>query len=340
MQVVRLRHVKRYKGRGKTFWYHRRTGERLPDDEVARTARVLDINRSLDEGWADETVPRSLRDLISQYRASPDFLELAPSTRRGYMTYLDMLARAYPTTPAASIDRACLYEIRDALADTPRAANLTLSLMSILLRFAVDRGWRADNPAVRVKKLRGGKSYEPWPETAIERFRAGANLRMVWAVEIALYTGQRQGDVLGMQWRHIRDGLISVAQAKTGERLSIPIHRDLAVVLDQIPRDHLAIVHTERGSPYTSSGFRSTFRKELSRLGLVGLQFHGLRHTAGVKLAEAGCTDRELMAILGHRTASMVTRYTRQADQKRLARSAIVKLETRTKVSNTPDGTV
>ena len=47
-----------------------------------------------------------------------------------------------------------------------------------------------------------------------------------------------------------------------------------------------------------------------------------------------------MMAILGHRTAAMVTRYTRGAEQKRLAQAAIVKLESRTKVSKPPDQSV
>ena len=71
------------------------------------------------------------------------------------------------------------------------------------------------------------------------------------------------------------------------------------------------------------------FRRELKRLGIRGLVFHGLRATAATRLAEAGATDRELMAILGHRSARMVTRYTRGADQKRLATAAITKLQPR-----------
>ncbi len=178
--------------------------------------------------------------------------------------------------------------MRDNLADTPRTADMTLSIMSILLGFAVDRGLRADNPAVRVKKLRATKSYEPWPDVAIERFRKGANPRMVWALDLALHTGQRRGDVLAMQWRHINEGLIWVVQAKTGDRLAIPIHQHLADVLDQIPREHMFIVHRQDGRPYTASGFHSIFYREKKRLGLGALQFHGLRHTAAARLAEAG----------------------------------------------------
>ncbi len=335
MQVVRLRHVKRYSAGGKTYWYHRITRERLPEDEQARVARVLEVNRTL-EGRRDDTIPGWLLDLISRYRAAPEFRERTPATRRGYLVYLDMLARGFPTKAVERIDRAWLYELRDAMAETPRAANSALHIMSILMSFAVERGWRDDNPTARVKKLRGTRSFEPWSDVAIDRFRVGANSRMVWALELALCTGQRQGDILAMQWRHISNGLISVAQAKTGERLSIPIHHYLAGVLERIPRMHMAIVHTKRGAPYTSSGFRTIFYREIRRLGLGGLQFHGLRHTAGKRLAEAGCSDREIMAILGHRTA----KYTRGAEQKRLARAAILKLETGTKVSKPSDESV
>ena len=339
MQVVRLKHVKSYRVGGRVYWYHRLTKERLPDDETERIARVLKINATLD-GWRDDVIPGSLGDLICRYKASPEFKRLKESTRSGYNIYLALLERAVAKTTVVGIDARWLYEVRDAMADTPRAADMMLSVLSVLLNFSIARGWRSDNPARHVKKLRGSKSYQPWPESAIERFRAGANPRMVWAVELAIYTGQRQGDVLAMQWRHIERGLISVAQKKTGERLLIPIRGELATVLEAIPRVGTNIVHREDGRSYTRSGFSSIFQREKRRLGLGGLQFHGLRHTAAVRLAEAGATDREMMAILGHRTAAMVTRYTRGAEQKMLAQAAIVKLESRTKVSKPPDRSV
>ncbi len=332
MQVVRLKHVKSYRSGGRVYFYHRLTKERLPADEAARAQRVLQINADLD-GWRDDVIPGSLGDVICRYRASPEFRRLAPATRATYGTYLNLLERSgrIPRTPIADINVAWLYEVRDVMADTPRAADQMLAVLSYLLSFAIARGMRQDNPAQHVKKLRGGKSYEPWPDVAIERFRADANPRMVWALNLAIYTGQRRADVLAMQWRHVEDGLIAVAQQKTGERLQIPIHAELATVLEGIPRVGTNIVHREDGRSYTAGGFSAIFRREQQRLGLGGLQFHGLRHTAAARLAEAGCTDREIMAILGHRTASMVSRYTRGAEQKRLAKAAIVKLESRAK---------
>ena len=329
MQVVRLKHVKRYRVGGRVYWYHRLTGERLPDDENERIQRVLHVNATMD-GWRPERIPGSIGDVIARYKVSPEFKGLAASTRRSYMRQIARLEDNVGGNPITDINTAWLYELRDAMAEKPRSADVMLGVLSVLLNFAVARGFRDDNPARNVKRLRRGKSYEAWPEEAIERFRAEANPRMVWAMELAIHTGQRQGDVLAMQWRHIKDGMIEVAQQKTGERLLIPVHPDLAAVLVYIPRVGTNIVHSERGSAYTSNGFSAIFRRERDRLGLSDFRFHGLRHTAGHRLAEAGATDREIMSILGHRTASMVGRYTRTADQKRLAQAAIHKLEPRT----------
>ena len=334
IQVVRLRHVKKYQVGGRVYWYHRITKERLPDDERQRVARVLHINETLENSGGEvvKDVPRkgSLGDLILKYQASPEFRRLAPATKDGYRIYLDLIGRTVGTMTVTNIDSAWLYRARDSMSDRPAAADMMLSVMSILLNYAVTRGFRQDNPATHVKKLRAGKSYEAWPDVAIERFRAEANPRMVWAMELAIHTGQRRGDVLAMQWRHIEQRpeslLISVTQQKTGERLLIPIHPRLADVLESIPRVGTNIVHREDGRAYTGSGFSALFRREQQRLGLGGLQFHGLRHTAAARLAEAGCTDSEIMSILGHRTASMVRHYTRGANQERLSQSAMSKV--------------
>ena len=58
----------------------------------------------------------------------------------------------------------------------------------------------------------------------------------------------------------------------------------------------------------------------------VGFVFHGLRKSAAMKLAEAGCTDAEIAAITGQ-TRQIVKYYTKGVDQKRLAMSAMRKWE-------------
>ena len=56
---------------------------------------------------------------------------------------------------------------------------------------------------------------------------------------------------------------------------------------------------------------------------------HGLRKAAGRQLAEAGCSANEIMSVLGHKTMAEAERYTREADQSKLATAAVLKLEGR-----------
>jgi integrase len=102
-------------------------------------------------------------------------------------------------------------------------------------------------------------------------------------------------------------------------------------VLDKTPKDGVLIVVGQKGG-FTESGFRASFFKLLRKLhgeGKVGagLTFHGLRHTAATALADAGCDDRDIMAVTGHSTAAMVRRYTEKADRRKRATAAIAKLD-------------
>ena len=133
--------------------------------------------------------------------------------------------------------------------------------------------------------------------------------------------------------------------AKSAVDLVIPIHQDLAAVLDAIPKEQLTILTRIDKQPWGENNFRHRFRKALDDLGLNSLVFHGLRKSAGRRLAEAGCTDHGIRAITGHKTMAIVQRYTTSARQENLAQAAILKLErsdnkNRKKLSNTTDKTV
>ncbi|HEY8595644.1 MAG TPA: tyrosine-type recombinase/integrase [Devosiaceae bacterium] len=74
---------------------------------------------------------------------------------------------------------------------------------------------------------------------------------------------------------------------------------------------------TGQGKPFTPADFINWFRDCGKVAGLpTGLSAHGLRKAVCRRLAEAGCTPHEIMAISGHKTLSEVTRYTREAAKK------------------------
>ena len=169
MAIVRLRHVKRVRVKGRTYWYHRKTGERLPDDHDNRIKRIVDINA--DQG-PRKRVPRagSLADIVVQYKSSPGFRNLAPKTRKDYALYLGIICQDWGPLPVTGLQRKHILALRDKHADTPSKANKLVTVLRIVLAFAVDREERADNPARDIKKLKTGTGHSAWPKTAIECF--------------------------------------------------------------------------------------------------------------------------------------------------------------------------
>jgi ABC-type uncharacterized transport system substrate-binding protein len=79
--------------------------------------------------------------------------------------------------------------------------------------------------------------------------------------------------------------------------------------------------------PTIAENFTKWFRKQCERAGLRGLTPHGLRKAACRRLADAQCTVHQIAAISGHASLREVARYTAAADQERLARSAMERLD-------------
>jgi integrase len=123
--------------------------------------------------------------------------------------------------------------------------------------------------------------------------------------------------------QHIRDGVLSVRQQKTGRTLAIPVHTELQAVLDTMPSQHLTFLITDRGEPFEPMAFTKWFKRCCDAAGLSQCSAHGLRKAACRRLAEAGCTANEIAAISGHTSLREVERYTKAADQARMARNAV-----------------
>ncbi len=328
MVWMNVKHIKRVRSKGRVYHYHQVTGERLSDDPDERIERVVEINA----GLGKPTRPRegTLAAVATEYRKSPEYKSLRPKTQKDYLRYLDLLCERWGAFSVTGIRRKHVLALRDQLGDTPATANTAVKVLRVLLAFAVDREYRQDNPAKGIKKLTTGPGYSAWPDWAIERFLETAPPMMVLAMKLGLHTGQREADVLGMSWHNIDGGMIHVVQGKTGAKLAIPMHSDLRDALERQERVSPMILTTETGKPYRGSNFRYHWVKAMKAAGLEGMTFHGLRYTAATKLAEAGCSLKEIAAITGHRSLAMLEKYSRGADQQKLARAAIRRLERNT----------
>jgi hypothetical protein len=299
-------HVNMVRVKGRDYYYLQKY---RGTDRAEPPVRLGDDPR-LDEWWVDyarhmgmslpPSNPLSFEALIAEYLASPDFAGLAEATKVQYRQYCKLFGTWWGRLEVAGLQPKHVLKCRDKMRDKPAAANAMLRSLSALLSWSVPRGYRADNPCKFVPSLKSGDGWGPWPWDMIELAEREAPTWMWQAVALAVYTGQRQGDVLGMSWRQVRGDTIEVRQAKTGRELIIPLHRKLAAVLSQIEKISVKILTNTRGQPWTSDGFRTSWGKALpAEIKAAGVVFHGLRKSAVVTLLEAGCTDAEVAAITG-----------------------------------------
>ncbi|WP_410052829.1 tyrosine-type recombinase/integrase [Bradyrhizobium sp. SZCCHNRI1058] len=186
-------------------------------------------------------------------------------------------------------------------------------------------GWTDRDPTAGVRGYKS-KEIHTWNESEIAVFERcwpeGTREHLTFA--LLLYTGQRGSDVYRMTWADISGSAIRVAQQKTAAKLTIPIHEALDRVLSTANRSHSTILATVYGERFSVKGFGQMISAAIREAGLPPrCKAHGLRKAAARRLAEAGCSASEIAAITGHKTLAEVERYTRAADQERLARQAI-----------------
>jgi len=126
----------------------------------------------------------------------------------------------------------------------------------------------------------------------------------------------------------VRGGALAARQEKTKTELVIPSHPVLRSELGQAPGGHLAFLMTAEGMPFVSgTAFYNWFVDCCAAAALLpGRSPHGLGEACARRLAEAGCSTHRIMAIMGHKSLVEVERYTRDANQPRLAAAAVAKM--------------
>jgi integrase/recombinase XerD len=115
--------------------------------------------------------------------------------------------------------------------------------------------------------------------------------------------------------------------------IDLPIAPPLAEVLAHIPPGQMTFLATPDGHVRSEKALATRFAEWVREAGLGApdengrhLSLHGLRKAAGRRLAEAGCSPHEIMAVLGHRDIKSVKHYTDDYDRTRAADSASAKL--------------
>src|SRR5262245_47793474 len=277
---------------------------------------------------AGRVKPGSVAAVIAEYKDSREFFgSKSVGTQRMRRGILDRFGAAYGDRPFALLPPEWIEALLDS--KPPHAARSWLVTLRSLCGFGLKRGYLPADPTRDIKSASvKGDGYHTWTEDEIAAFEAhhpiGSKPRL--ALALLLYTAQRRSDVVRMGRQHIKSGMLTVRQEKTGAELAIPVHAHLRTVLDATPGEHLTFLTTATGKPYGGNAFSEQFRNWCNAAGLLTrCKPHGLRKAACRRLAEAGCSANEIMSISGHATMKELIRYTKAADQARLARNAMAR---------------
>jgi integrase len=337
--LVKLIYVDRFEDRyGQWRYYFRRgKGPRVALPGNPGTPEFMTAYQSALEAMPVEKESRKRGDagtfdrLVQDYFSSPEFLSLQPRTRYTYRNTIERLLEDEKIGHrlVRQITRQHIQRMVAKRAATPAAANAILKTIRILIHFDMDNEGRKDDPTLRIKKFPEGE-YHTWTDEEIaayeRRWPAGTRERIAFA--LLLCTGQRISDVAAMAWGEVDGTAIHVVQDKTGAKLWIPIHPSLLALLQNWPKSHLVLLAHRRNKAYTPHSLGQYMAKNIEAAGLPErCVAHGLRKAAARRLAEAGCSANEIKAITGHATLREVERYTKAAEQKKLAKAAINRLK-------------
>jgi integrase len=342
---VRLKGINRVKkrlssGRVVVYWYAWKSGPALRGEPGSP-----EFIASYNEAVARKVTPSTgvLLSILQGYQASENFRQIAESTRRSYVALIKRIETKFGSFPLSAMTdrrtRGVFMAWRDKLAvdSGRRQADYAWSVLALILAWALDRGLVAANPCEKGGRVyRGSRADKVWTVDDEATFLKCAPAHLHLPLMLALWTGQRQGDLLRLAWSAYDGTRIRLKQSKTGARVSIPVGSPLKAALDSTTKRGPMILTSTDKRPWTSDGFRASWRKACAKSGIVGVTFNDLRGTAVTRLALAGCTEAEIATITGHSlrdVRSILDAHYLHRDPA-LADRAIAKLEKGTRTPN------
>ena len=191
-----------------------------------------------------------------------------------------------------------------------------LAVLRHLLRLAKRWGYVETVPEIVLPKRPAGRlRYLEGPELArlLDACRASRNPYLATIVLLAVHTGMRKGEILGLEWERVdlSSARLTLLQTKNGKPRGVPINRAvyealIALAPQAVQRTGLLF---RRGNGVAWGQIRRAFESAVTTAGLTGFRFHDLRHTAASHLVMRGASLQEVKELLGHADLSMTLRY-------------------------------
>jgi integrase len=282
-----------------------------------------------------------LLSVLQSYQASGEFNGLAARTQRDYVDKIKIIEAQFGDFPLSALSardaRAVFMAWRDKLAaKSRRQADYAWQVLALILAWALDRRLIAANPCEKGGRLyRGSRADKIWTADDEAAFLKSAPAHFHLPLLLALWTGQRQGDLLRLPWSAYDGTHIRLRQSKGSVRVTIPVGAPLKAALDVATKHGPLILTNSLRRPWTSHGFQASWGIAARRAGIVGVTFHDLRGTAVTRLAIVGCSEAEIATMTGHslRDVRSILDANYLHRDPALAESAIRKLEARHRIT-------
>jgi len=195
----------------------------------------------------------------------------------------------------------------------PVAARHEVALLGHVFSKAIRWGVSRSNPVRGMDFGERSAKRAQVPIEQVEALKAVAGERLSVAIDLAVSTGQRRGDLLTLRREQLTNDGIVFKQSKTGAGVLIEWSEDLRAIVDrakrlapQIPSDYL--IRTRRGKPYSAEGFSAIWQRAMGKHVKAGGQrfsFHDLRSVS----ADGAATAEEAQARLGHASVATTKRH-------------------------------
>lgn len=280
-------------------------------EDALRWAR--ETERSIETGLYTECDLR-LGDLLSRYRQ-----EITPQKRSvSQETYRIKAIERHPIAQmkARDIRPVHISEFRDErlAAVSGSAVIKDINVLSHVFKVAQqDWGFESlQNPVLRVRKPKHNRPRDrrltgDELRKLFDAAKASENPYLHPLITIAIETGMRKGELLGLRWErvHLSESFAELPITKNGECRDVPLSSAAKDVLRSLPRRIDGAVF-----PIHLEALKGLWKRALKRAEIEDLHFHDLRHEAASRLFEQGLNVMEVAAIIGHKDLRMLKRYT------------------------------
>jgi integrase len=296
-----------------TFWFRPKVGKpvnlgRDLADALTRYASIIGAQ------WSG----RTLGDVIDRYRLEVLPRKRSERTRDDEGKALDRLKAVFGHMLPDTVTAQALYKYQDTRRSkdgkpVPVAARHEVALLGHVFSKAIRWGVASTNPVRGMDFGDRSAKRAQVPIEQVEALKAVAGERLNVAIDLAVSTGQRRGDLLSLKRDQLTDQGIVFKQSKTGAGVLIEWSEDLRAIVErckrlapQVPGEYL--IRTRRGRPYSAEGFSAIWQRAMAKHVQAGGQrfsFHDLRSVS----ADGAATAEEAQARLGHANVATTKRH-------------------------------